>query len=208
MSSDQQRPKADTAVQALACLEELALETGLDDVSMRDVAKRLRISLAALQYHYATKAALLEAFVTHTIAEYRVRLADIASANVNEHRYGLAIRFMVAETRRIGESGMLAMIQARAFHDPAAKRAIQSFMMSYLSILSEIIATEFPGLLPDEANRAATLVCSLLEGLTSTLDASRALGVDEAQVVEATIHIASVIPKLVGSSDTSFNRVI
>jgi hypothetical protein len=48
----------------------------------------------------------------------------------------------------------------------------------------------------------------LLEGLTSTLDASRALGVDEAQVVEATIHIASVIPKLVGSSDASFNRVI
>jgi hypothetical protein len=77
-----------------------------------------------------------------------------------------------------------------------------------LSILSEIIATEFPGLLPDEASRAATLVCSLLEGLTSTLDASRALGVDEAQVVEATIHIASVIPKLVGSSDASFNRVI
>ncbi|ESQ74780.1 TetR/AcrR family transcriptional regulator [Asticcacaulis sp. AC402] len=203
MNSDQQRPKADTAVQALACLEALALETGLDDVSMRDVAKRLGISLAALQYHYATKAALLEAFVAHTIEGYRARLRAIAAANVNAPGYGVAIRFMVSETCRIGESGVLAMIQARAFHDPAAKRATQSFMMAYLSILSDIIAREFPGLTPDETNRAATLVCSLLEGLASTLDASRARGVDEAQVVEATIHIASVIPRLVSSADAS-----
>ncbi|QTN19285.1 TetR/AcrR family transcriptional regulator [Brevundimonas sp. AJA228-03] len=208
MIYDQQRPRADTAVQALACLEELALETGLDDVSMRDVARRLGISLAALQYHYATKAALLDAFVAHAIAEYRARLAAIAAANVNAPRYGVAIRFMVSETRRIGESGVLAMIQARAFHDPAAKRATQSFMMAYLSTLSDMIAAEFPGLSPEETNRAATLVCSLLEGLASTLDASRARGVDEAQVVEATIHIASVIPELVGSSDASFRRFV
>jgi AcrR family transcriptional regulator len=190
----------------LACLEELALETGLDDVSMRDVAKRLGISLAALQYHYASKAALLNAFVARTITEYRARLAAIAADNAP--RFSAAIRFMALETRRIGESGVLAMIQARAFHDPAAKLATQTFMQAYLSILSDMIAAEFPGLSPDEANRAATLVCSLLEGLASTLEASRTRGVDEAQVVEATIHIASIIPKLVGSSDASCRRFV
>jgi AcrR family transcriptional regulator len=189
----------------LACLEELALETGLDDVSMRDVAKRLGISLAALQYHYPTKAELLEAFVAHTIAEYRVRLAAIAAANVNAPRYGVAIRFMASETRRIGESGVLAMIQARAFHDPAAKRATQTFMMAYLSTLSDIIATEFPSLSPDETNRAATLVCSLLEGLASTLDASRARGVNEAHAIEDAINIAAAIPELIGRSDEQKN---
>jgi AcrR family transcriptional regulator len=205
LNGDKQRPRTDTAVQALACLEELALETGLDDVSMRDVAKRLGISLAALQYHYPTKAELLEAFVAHTIAEYRVRLAAIAAANVNAPRYGVAIRFMASETRRIGESGVLAMIQARAFHDPAAKRATQTFMMAYLSTLSDIIATEFPGLSPDETNRAATLVCSLLEGLASTLDASRARGVNEAHAIEDAINIAAAIPELIGRSDEQKN---
>lgn len=199
MSGDQQRPRADKAVHALACIEELALEKGLDDVSMRDVAKRLGISLAALQYHYASKAALLDAFVANTITEYRARLAAIAAANANAPRYSAAIRFMAVETLRIGESGVLAMIQARAIHDPAAKLATQTFMMAYLSILSEIIATEFHDLSPEETDRAATLVCSLLEGLASTLDVSRARGVDEAQVIEATIHIASIIPKLVCS---------
>ncbi len=203
MSGDQQRPRADTAVLALACLEELALEKGLDDVSMRDVAKRLGISLAALQYHYASKAALLEAFVARTITEYRARLAVIAAANTKTPRYSAAIRFMALETRRIGESGVLAMIQARAFHDPAAKLATETFMQAYLSILHDMIAAEFPGLSPKKTNRAATLVCSLLEGLISTLDASRARGVDEAKAIDAVIMVASAIPILIGRSNTA-----
>ena len=206
MSDDRQKPRTDTAIQALQCLEELALENGLDDVSMRDVAKRLGISLASLQYHYASKAALLEAFVVHTITEYRARLAAIAADNAP--RFSAAIRFMALETRRIGESGVMAMIQARAIHDPAAKQATQTFMQAYLSTLSDMIAAEFRDLSPEETERAATLVCSLLEGLASALDASRARGVDEAQVIEATISIANIIPKLIGSSDASFIRFV
>ncbi len=203
MSGDQQRPRADTAVLALACLEELAIEKGLDDVSMRDVAKRLGISLAALQYHYASKAALLEAFVAHTITQYRARLAVIAAANTKTPRYSAAIRFMALETRRIGERGVLAMIQARAFHDPAAKLATQTFMQAYLSILSDMVAAEFPALSPEETDHAATLVCSLLEGLASVLAASRARGVDEAKAIDAVIMVASAIPILIGRSNAA-----
>ncbi|MDX2234561.1 MAG: TetR/AcrR family transcriptional regulator [Hyphomonadaceae bacterium] len=202
LTGRQHNPKLDTAGQALACLEELALEKGLDDVSMREVAKRLGISLAALQYHYPSKADLLEAFVAHTIADYRRRITTMVAEDDRAPRYDSVIRFMAEETQRIADGGVLAMIQARAFHDPAARQATLSFMTAYLATVSETIAAEFPRLSKDQTDRAATLVCSLLEGLASTLGATRARGVDEAHVIDAAVRIARAIPELVGDADT------
>ncbi|MBI1186688.1 MAG: TetR family transcriptional regulator [Alphaproteobacteria bacterium] len=188
---------ANTAIRALAQLESLALEKGLDDVSMRDVAKRVGVSLAALQYHYPTKTALLDAFVQHSIETYRNRLGTISSAHGDAARYAHVVRFIAIETRRIAEGGVLAMIEARAVHDPAAKRAMSAFMQAYLSTLDQVIADAFPDLTPSQTRHAAALICSLLEGLASTQDAARAFGADDAHLVEAAIQTASLIPKVV-----------
>jgi AcrR family transcriptional regulator len=123
-------------LRALECLQELSLEKGLDDVSMRDVAKRLGMSLAALQYHYASKAALLDAFVHQTVEGYRGRIDSILAKSPKGELFANLVRFAAMETLEWDRHSVLAMIESRAKHDEAAKRTV---LMSSVESFANIV---------------------------------------------------------------------
>lgn len=194
-NTDPSRRSAGTALRALGCLEEIALRKGLDDVSMRDVARGLGISLAALQHHYPTKAALFDAFVRHSVDFYRQRIANVVAAEGGGSRFAAVVRYMARESAGSARVSVLAMIEARAHHDAAAARAMRYFMTSYIELLRELIAAEFPALAPAEALQCATLVCAQLEGLAGVLDTARELGADPEALLEAVQKVVTMIPQ-------------
>ncbi len=160
---------------------------------MRDVARALGVSLAALQYHYPSKAALLDAFVQHSIDTYLKRIARIASESELPARFTNTLEFVARETLAVTEGGVLAMIEARAYHDEVSNQALQRFMRAYLDAMGSIIAAEFADLPPDEVKLCATLVCSQFEGLASTYEAACEAGVDPSSLINATVRAATCI---------------
>ncbi len=182
-----------TAKRALDALKALALETGLDDVSMRDVAKRLGISLAALQYHYPNKAALLAAFVHQTVSAYRKRIEAVLAGNAEGERFVSLVRFAATETLNWDQHSVLAMIEGRASHDDAARSAVQLFLRSYLEIMRDALVADDPGLPPAKALLTATCVVSMLEGLPSLIEPAGDLGVDRDALLDTLVRASKTI---------------
>ena len=182
--------RLETRLRALECLQAIARETGLDGVSMRAVARRVGISLAALQYHYPTKEALLGAFVRRLVAEHEERLAQVlASAPVGD-RFSAAVRSTLEVAFEQSEGGVLGMIEARAHHDPVAAAVVSDFTRQYLGALSEVTARLYPALGKREIALASVLVASLIDGACGFLPALDRLGLERRDLVEGVIESA------------------
>lgn len=180
-------------MRALEYLQELALEKGLDDVSMRDVAKRLGISLAALQYHYPNKAALLDAFVSQTVEGYRRRIETILATSPEGERFANLVRFAATETVQTDRHGVLAMIEGRASHDDAARHAIGLFLASYLTAMRDALIADVPDMPPAKALLKVSLVVSMLEGLPSLIEPACDLGLDGETLVDSAVQTATAL---------------
>ena len=181
--------KTGTALRALECLEGLAIERGLDSLSMRDVAKSVGIKLASLQYHYPSKTDLIDAFVEHKIGECEANMDAILESDAPD-AIEKAIRYTVKETFEANDRSLYAMIEARAHYDESSERAIQRYMKCYLSRLRSIIGAADPALSKKEALLKATMITSLLEGLHSTHQAARALGLSRSKLSETAVQTA------------------
>lgn len=187
-----------TATRAVRCFEELALEQGLDDVSMRDVAKRLGISLAALQYHYPTKSALVDAVVTSVVDLHRRRLDEATSTADGADRLVEALRYIVtANADDANGVGLMSMIWARAAHDEAAAATLRRFMRAYVERVAEAVASVHPGLSPEQALMAATLTVALLEGLEDVRDAAVSAGGDGDELTSVAVAVAATLPTMI-----------
>lgn len=184
-----------TAERALDCLEALAVDKGLDALSMRDVAKRLGISLAALQYHYPVKAKLIEAFITRAVEDYVGQVRDLMASIKDGPRLPHIVRFTLGENRAaMTRDSVLSMIEGRAQHDEAAAAALHLAMQAYLELVKTVIQEDYPRLSPDDARVAAALIVALLEGAAGTFDAAESLGVDPSVLLRATLDAALAIP--------------
>lgn len=185
-------PPNKTAQRALECLEEIALEKGLDGLSMRDVAKRMGISLAALQYHYASKAQLIEVFIQSKTAEYGAEIDALRSATPaqGESLLQSVVGFAVDETLHQARNGIFSMLEARAQHDPATAEAMNRFVEGYILSARNLILSEHPGIDPAKALTAATLIVTLIEGTTTTTPAAAALGLPPEDLKKALVAAA------------------
>lgn len=183
-----------TAVRALECLEEVALEKGLDGLSMRDVARRLGISLAALQYHYPTKNQLIDAFVAAVVEDYRASVQEL----LESHGEGPRLELLVRATLEAGPTSpgerLLAMIEARAQHDEATARTMGQATQSYVGMVRDVIDAEYTALPPGASIVAATLVVSMLEGVALTMEAAVALGASPDALEQAIVDAVLSVP--------------
>ncbi|KRP28122.1 MAG: hypothetical protein ABS30_06420, partial [OM182 bacterium BACL3 MAG-120924-bin41] len=179
-----------TAIRILDALAEAAFVAGLDGVSMRDVAARAGISLASLQYHYPNKDALLAAFVERTISVHRTRIEQIHCSVDGASLVKAALRYAAEETLRIADDPVLSMIEARVARDETARRCFEELMASYMQMLTELISQSAPGIPEQQVRTKALLICSLLEGLPSAMQAAKLISVAPECVFESVLSHA------------------
>lgn len=163
-----------TAGRVMSLMVELALEKGLDALSMRDVAKRAGISLAALQYHYPSKDTLIAAFVESILDGFRKDIRELRGEADPVKALKDMIFYAIDRTldERVGD--IFAMLEARARHDKATASALDSFMRSYLEIARDVLLRRHSNLTEGDATRAAVRLVATIEGLSSVVSAARA----------------------------------
>jgi AcrR family transcriptional regulator len=178
----------------LALMDEIAGEKGLDAMSMRDVAKRASLSLAALQYHFPTKDALIAAFVEARLASYRNDIAAIRA--IGDPTAGLRSLVLYAIDRTLDPrtDAIFAMLDARARHDPTTARAMDRFMQWYLETMQAALQGRDPGRSPQDTRIAAARLVATIEGLSSVHAAARAMGVSREELGESVVAMADAVP--------------
>ena len=185
--------KNDTASRALDCLETIALEKGLDALSMREVAAHAGISLASLQYHYRNKAVLFDAFVTRTISRLRDTIETHLKASEGPAKLPVFTRYMLEETADGREAALIAMIWARSLHEKGAADSLRDLMSHYLNGVRDIVLADYPHLDEAEAATAAHLIVSMLEGSATAFGVGGSPA-DRQAHLEAAVKIMSEIP--------------
>ncbi len=180
----------DTAGRVMSLMVEIALEKGLDALSMRDVAKRAGISLAALQYHYPSKDALIAAFVETVLDGYRKDIRELRGESDPAKALRDIILYAVDRTldERVGD--IFAMLEARARHDKATASALDSFMRSYLEIARDVLLRRHSDLTKGDATRAAVRLVATIEGLSSVVSAARAEGLGVEHLRDIVMSVA------------------
>lgn len=180
----------DTAGRVMSLMGEIALEKGLDALSMRDVARRAGISLAALQYHYPSKDALIAAFVETILDGYRKDIGELRRQSDPVKALKDFIFYAVDRTldERVGD--IFAMLEARARHDKATASALDSFMQSYLETTRDVLLRRHPGLKMSDATRAAVRLVAMIEGLSSVGSAARAEGLSAEHLRDIVVRVA------------------
>ena len=185
---------AETVEIIFQSFEDLALEKGIDGLSMREVARRSDISLASLQRYFPTKASLFTAFVDRAVATYRERIIRLEEEREASGSLESVVRFAAEETLAIAKGGILSMIEARVDRDDVARDCYRNLMNAYLLMLQEAIQRRDPAISSAYAQRCAVVICSLLEGLPSAVFAAETLGEAEDAVVRNVVAFAARIP--------------
>ncbi|WP_397607997.1 TetR/AcrR family transcriptional regulator [Silanimonas sp.] len=179
------------------CLEELASEKGIDGLSMREVARRSEISLASLQRYFPTKASLFTAFVDRAVAIYRERVTRLEEDRGASGSFESSLQFAAYETMAVARGGVLSMIEARIDRDEVARDCYRNLMSAYLRMLQEAIERRFPSISSSDAQRAAVMICSVLEGLPAAVFAADTMGKTEESVISDAVMIAAGIPSAI-----------
>ena len=177
-SSKTARRGADTATAVLVAFEALALETGLDAVSMRAVARRAGLTLAALQYHFPSKSALLGAFVDAQVEAYRCGLDKRMRAASDDPVEALSRALDYAADLSISHAdGVFEMLRIKAAREPELAQRIDLFMNLYLDRVAALLGDARPDLPQGEVFERAAVLVATLEGLATVSSALQQGGV-------------------------------
>lgn len=177
----------------MALMAEIALEKGLDALSMRDVAKRAGISLAALQYHFPSKDALIATFVDARLTGYRNEVGEIRSASDEASELRNIVVFAARQTLDERTGDIFAMLEARAIHAPSTALALDGFMRSYLETVCDALRRRHPLMPLKDAQLAATRIVAMIEGLSSVRSAAQGMGLSRDDLCEAVAMMAEAV---------------
>lgn len=183
----------DTAGRVLTLMAEIALEKGLDALSMRDVAKRAGISLAALQYHFSSKDALIAAFVGVTLDGYHKEISLIRGSSEQAAELWNMVVYAARQTLDDRTGDLFAMVEARSKHDPTTALALDRFMRVYIETIRDALLRRHPQLPPVDAQLAAARIVAMIEGLSSVRSAAQAMGLSAEGLCEAVATAAETM---------------
>ncbi len=181
----------DTRKAALAAFEDIARETGPDAVSMRAVARRTGLTLAALQYHFPSKSNLMEAFVDAQVDAYGQGLdgltRDLEGDPVSALRAALEY---AADLSAEHADGVFEMLRLRARREPTITGRFDQFMDLYLERIAALLGRARPDMSAADTLGLASILVATLEGLETVSSAAGRRGVDMEALKTRLISIA------------------
>ena len=147
----------------------LLTEQGLESFSLRRVAEAAGIKLGSLQYHYATKSALMQALVERELDWYRTELLHVVAENNDSPKDTLVavIQFLVEEAKK--DARFDFQLWALAAYDSMARDALDQYLFLYREFLAELIADMNPDLSESTCWARAAIISTTLESTSLEL---------------------------------------
>lgn len=160
------------AAEILEAALALLLQEGLAAFSMRAVAGRVGMTLAALQYHFPAKDALVGAMINHKVQSYldafEMRMGGAEGAP--DIVFSQCVEWLMRESLVAGLGSFEIPFWAMAAQDDYVRQAVASYMEVYHCAFAYLILQLNTTLTPHEARVRATLIVAMIEGSLPTCD--------------------------------------
>jgi len=141
--------------------------------------KKFGIKLASLQYHFASRAVLIQALIGQASDYYQSRINELFELDfgvVPQQKLEQAIRSMLDDHKSQEESHFFSQLMAMTIEEPAAQELIDDFYQRLWTTGCDLLLELNPSLDEDERlNRSAHLV-SLVEGCGFFISSPRLCG--------------------------------
>lgn len=168
---DKGRQSAAAVLDAAAAL---LAEEGAAGLSTRKVAARAGMHAGNLQYYFRTKQdlvrALLERYIDQSRDRVGTRMANSRGTAMDRLRSG--IEEILADQVRVPDCALFRELWAMASHDREVAGAVTEFYDGYVRGMTAMLRDLEPRLTAARAQRCATLVVAMLEGLSVVQDKS------------------------------------
>ncbi|MEC3914655.1 TetR/AcrR family transcriptional regulator [Nocardia sp. CDC160] len=155
----------DRRYQLLERLADAIAETGIEGVSIRDLAARAGVSIGTVQYNFSTKTELLLAAWHHVRHQAALRFtrSDLAALPPNEQLLSLT-ELLLPPTAEDRLARVWLALVARAAHDPQIAALHREQWRETEDLLARVLTHAAPAR-EDESRDTATELLALLDGL-------------------------------------------
>lgn len=157
-----------TAKEILLAAEDLLIDEGYANFSLRKVAARAEQTLGSLQYHFPTKNALIKAMLDNCIQTYLELFARIRAdaGDDPEDQFAALVRGVVDDLNSEWTTMFFPEVWSLSNHHEHAAEFLDAMYGQYRSVLIEVIKQINPSLSTAQLKRLAVFISASLEGHT------------------------------------------
>ena len=155
---------------------DLACELSLDGYSMRRVADRCGISLAALQYHFENKGRLIAEVIRFRTDWYSSCIYNCVAGSSDEPGtiFDGVVEWLLADAAVLTTANFSYNVWALSQHDDLASAALSEYRRLYDALLVTLVRLVNPSVQDHAAETAAVLIASLIDGTMPLVSRGRA----------------------------------
>ena len=149
-----------TALAILLAAEQLIIDEGYHNFSLRKVAAAADLTLGNLQYYFPSKDSLLKAMLDNCIERYLDRFETIrtAAGQDPEAQFVGLITEIIRDLNSRRTTVFFPEVWSLANHDDHATGFMDAMYDRYRAVLVEVIAQLNPSLSPDQQRRLAIFI--------------------------------------------------
>ena len=151
--------------------QEVLIEEGYSNFTMRNIAARAGIRMGNLQYYYQTKNDLLREMFQYAIEAHSGRFIrlDTLSGTEPQKLFLKVIDYLLTDLKKPHVRGLFLQMWALSMHDNFAEHCLEEIYEQYRQLLSGIITRLNPGLPMPECDARAAAIQALIEGSQMSL---------------------------------------
>lgn len=181
-----------TVKRIIRAARQLLITRGHAEFSMRNVAAKAGLHLANVQYYFPRRSDLVHALLIDTGERYRATFASCLAAAPPDpvERFRAIMRWNLQDiATRATQRFFIQLWTLLMAVDRHSGRLLDECYATDITLLSERIAEMQPGLPATEVRRRATLIASLIEGLTVVRGSHGADEPEMARILERAVAL-------------------
>lgn len=144
----------------------LFIQGGYAEMTMRQVAERVGITLSNVQHYFPTREHLLQAMLDEVMDSYDPAFAQAGANSGNPREKLLAIvRYLLADSKKPETEKLFVEIWSLATREPLVREIFDRMYTHHRQNLGLLISDANPALSPAQVARRAALATMQIEGL-------------------------------------------
>jgi AcrR family transcriptional regulator len=151
----------------LSAAKELLVEDGIGNFTLRNVSKRLDISVGNLTYYFPSKESLLQAIIEHVLEEYDLEFEREAQAFPDdpEERFKAFLSYLVQDAKKTDVQGFFYQLWGLSTHNSDAAAIRHKMYIHFAEQMTTLLEALNLDLNKQELANLGLSVITSLEGL-------------------------------------------
>ncbi len=150
----------------LRSAEEVLIEHGYHNFSLRKVATKAGISVGNLQYYFPSRDELIDAMMQDVVGEYLIVFEQIRDHDTPREQLVHIIEEVVLDLNSKRTTLFFPELWSMSNHEAGVNRYMESMYAKYQAVLKDVIMDINPALTDKQAERLSLFIAASIEGHT------------------------------------------